>query len=124
MRETALETPSEELKEILYGMISTIETGGSLNEFLSEQAESALFDYQVRREKQIENLSTYASFYTALLIAAPLFLIAVLAIMNIIGGDLFGFAIGDIMNVGVYVVIPFINLLFIGALQLTQGDIE
>jgi len=105
-------------------MISTIETGGSLNEFLSEQAESALFDYQVRREKQIENLSTYASFYTALLIAAPLFLIAVLAIMNIIGGDLFGFAIGDIMNVGVYVVIPFINLLFIGALQLTQGDIE
>ncbi|MDY6771547.1 MAG: type II secretion system F family protein [Candidatus Nanohaloarchaea archaeon] len=122
LREVAQESPSEDFKEILYGMLSTIETGGNLDEFLEEQADSALFDYKLRREKQIERLSTFASFYTALLVAAPLFLIAVLAVMNLIGGGLFGFRISELMNLGVYVIIPAINTLFIIVLQVTQGD--
>ncbi len=122
MREVAQTSPSDEFKEMLYGMLSTIETGGNLEDFLDEQAESALFDYRLRREKKIEQLSTFASFYTALLVAAPLFLIAVLSVMNLIGGDLFGFRIEQLMNLGVYVVIPGLNTLFIIVLSIAVGD--
>lgn len=122
MREVAQASPSDEFKEMLYGMLSTIETGGNLEDFLDEQAESALFDYRLRREKKIEQLSTFASFYTALLVAAPLFLIAVLSVMNLIGGDLFGFRIEQLMNLGVYVVIPGLNTLFIIVLSIAVGD--
>jgi len=122
LRETANETPSPELKEVMYGMISTIETGGDLEEFLQEHAEAALFDYRLRREKQIENISTYASFYTALLIAAPLFLIAILSVMNIIGGNVLGLAIPDVMRLGVYVGIPLINIAFIVFLSAAVED--
>ncbi|MDY6778105.1 MAG: type II secretion system F family protein [Candidatus Nanohaloarchaea archaeon] len=123
LREVASETPSDDLQEVLYGMISTIETGGNLNEFLQEQAESALFDYRMRRKEQIQNLSTYASFYTAILVAAPLFLIAILAVMNMVGGSLLGFQIDQIMRLGVYVLIPLINIAFILMLTLTQEEL-
>lgn len=123
LREVAAETPSDDFKEVLYGLLSTIETGGSLEDFLNKKAEASLFEYKIRRKKDIENLSTYASFYTAILVAAPLFLVAILAVMNIIGGELFGYDIQFVMQVGVYAVIPTINTIFITMLHITQTRI-
>lgn len=113
LREVADTSPSEDWAEVLYGMLSTIETGGTLEEFIQQQAEEALFDLKIEREKEIERLSTYASFYTAIMIAAPVFLVVILSIMNLLGGDIAGFAITDLMWLGVHIVIPTINLLFI-----------
>lgn len=113
LREVADEAPSEDWAEILYGLLSTVETGGSLEGYLKEKSEEVLFEFQLEREKEIERLSTYASFYTAILIAAPVFLVTVLSIMNLLGGQLLGFAIRDLMWLGVHVIIPVLNLLFI-----------
>lgn len=123
LREVGQTTPSDRFKEVIYGMISTIETGGNLNDFLEEQSESALFDYRMRRQKQIENLSAFASFYTAILVAAPLFLIAIMAVINMIGGNLVGYAIEDIINTGIYVIIPIINTLFVTMLHIKYQEI-
>jgi hypothetical protein len=80
---------------------------------LDQKAEEALFDYKMQREKEIERLSTYASFYTAILIAAPVFLVTILSVMNLLGGQLMGFAIKDLMWMGVHILIPSLNILFI-----------
>ncbi len=122
LSETAQETPSEDFKEVLYGMVSTIDTGGNLKEFLEQRTESALFDYKLRRKRQIERLSTFASFYTALLIVAPLFLVVILTVMNMVGGDLFGYGIEQLLTVGVYGGIPLMNIMFILVLEITQGE--
>jgi len=117
IREAAERSPSESWNEVLYGILSTIETGGDLESFLKEKSEEALFEYKIEREKQIERLSTYASFYTAILIAAPVFLVTILSVMNLLGGQIMGFAIRDLMWIGVHVLIPVINtafLLFLG----------
>ncbi len=113
IREVAESSPSEEWSELLYGILSTVETGGNLEDYLKEKAEEALFEYKMEREKEIERLSTYASFYTAILIAAPVFLVTILSVMNLLGGQLMGFAIRDLMWMGVHVIIPVINTLFI-----------
>lgn len=113
LREVAETSPSEDWSEVLYGILSTVETGGSLENFIKEKADEALFEFKMEREKEIERLSTYASFYTAIMIAAPVFLVVILAIMNLLGGQIGGFAIRDLMWMGVHVAIPAINILFI-----------
>ncbi len=138
IRDVAKETPSEDLEEIFYGTVSTIETGGSLQQFLEESADRALFDYRIERRKQIERLTTYASFYTALLVAAPLFLITILAILEVIGGELFGLPIRStcgvigavlgecpigVIDIGAFFMIPIANAAFIIFLEVTQPEI-
>lgn len=113
LREVADRSPNDDWSEVLYGILSTVETGGSLEDFLDQKAEEALFDYKMQREKEIEKLSTYASFYTAILIAAPVFLVTILSVMNLLGGQVLGFAIRDLMWMGVHVLIPGLNIAFI-----------
>lgn len=119
LKEVAKKSPSDDWSEVLYGIISTVETGGDLESYINEKADEALFDYNMEREKEIEKLSTYASFYTAILIAAPVFLVVVLAVMNLLGGSIAGFAIRDLMWLGVHIIIPVINCLFVAFLALT-----
>lgn len=119
LREVADRSPSDDWSEVLYGIISTVETGGSLKSYLEEKADEAIFEYNMEKEKEIERLSTYASFYTAILIAAPVFLVVVLAVMNLLGGQIAGFAIRDLMWMGVHVIIPVINGLFVIFLAIT-----
>lgn len=113
LKEVAKKSPSDDWAEVLYGIISTVETGGDLKSFIREKADEAIFEYNQERQKEIEKLTTYASFYTALMIAAPVFLVVVLAIMNLLGGNIAGFAIRDLMWLGVHIIIPGLNLLFI-----------
>lgn len=124
IRKVAIKTASPNFKEILYGILSTIESGGNLKAYLNEMAKLALFNYQLKRKKYIETLSTYADIYTAILIAAPLFLIAVLAVMNIVPGSQFGgFSIDTVMFIGIYVGIPLLNLAFLAFVSLTQPEV-
>lgn len=120
IEQIAKETPSKKFEELLRGIISTVETGGNLQEYLRVQAKQALFDYRLKREEYMESLSTYADFYTAVLIAAPLFLIALLAIMNMIGRQFAGMNIQDLMTLGIYLIIPAMNSIFIAFVHLTS----
>ncbi len=135
IKEVSKRTPSPAFKDFLDGMVSVIETGGSLKSFLKAQSDKALFEYRIKREKYLEVLSTYADFYTAIMIMAPLFLIAILAIMSMIGGELMGIQItgsGDffagtyrlgIMDLGIYLLIPAVNIIFILFVHLTQPEL-
>lgn len=123
MREVANKTPSKHFKEFLEGMISSINIGGNLQLYLKNQADKALFEYRLRRERYLEILSTYADFYTAVMIAAPLFLVAILAIMNMIGGKVFGMEINDMMSLGIFVVIPIVNVGFLAFVNFTQPEV-
>lgn len=116
LRDVADTSPSEEWGDVLYGMISTIETGGELQGFIREKANEALFEFKIEKEKEIERLGTYASFYTAIMIAAPVFLVVILSIMNLLGGNILGFQIRDLMWLGIHIVIPLLNLGFIAFL--------
>src|SRR3989338_4938601 len=110
LKNVANTTASPELKELLYGMVSTIETGGDLRGYLKEKAEDALNLYRLDRKKQIEALATYSEVYTSLLIAAPLLLLVTLAIINSIGGNIGGFEVKTLAWIGVAVALPLISI--------------
>lgn len=117
-------TPSKPLRDLLHGIMSITESGGNLKDYLNEVASLALFNYKLARRKYIETLSTYADIYTGILIAAPLFLVAILTVMNIIPGSFVaGFTVDQIMWLGVYVVIPLLNIGFLAFVAYTQPEI-
>lgn len=119
----AKRTPSRDFKNLLYGMLSIIESGGNLNNYLNEMAKLALFNYKLSRKKYISSLSTYADIYTAILIAAPLFLVTILSVMNIVPGSAVGgISITYFMSIGIYVIIPTLNILFLIFLIYSQPE--
>jgi flagellar protein FlaJ len=112
LRSVSKTTPSEELIELLNGLISTIETGGDLKNYLKNKADEALNTYRLERKKKAEALATYSEVYTAILIASPLLLIVTLAIINSIGGDLGGMNVSTIAWGGILIVLPLLNIGF------------
>ncbi len=121
LRNVAASTPSEELKELLNGMISTIETGGDLKGYLKEKADDALNIYRLDRKKRVEALGTFSEVYTSVLIASPLLLIITLAIINSIGGEIGGVSVRILAYLGVGIALPLLNLGFIFFLK-TQSS--
>lgn len=116
-------TPSDKLKEFFDGYISTIESGGNIEDYLKQKSDEAMTDYKVQRQSYTETISTYSDVYTGILIAAPLFFIATLSLVNMLGGSVGGLDVEKLIVFGTYVVIPFLNILFLIFLQLTQPEI-
>ena len=123
IKNVADRTPSIEFKQFLYGFKSAVETGGNLKSYLEESSKEAMFDYRLKREKYLQTLSAYADFYTAVLIAAPLFFISVLAVMSLLGGQIMGMDIPTVMRLGIYVLIPALNIIFITFINFTQPSV-
>jgi len=123
MKEVAKRTPSEKLKQLLFGLASTIESGGDLKTYLKNAGEQTLFTWKIRRQKYLQRLSTYAEFYTGLVIAAPLYMISIFSIMNVIQPTIGTLDILTLMKFGVYLVIPLINIGFLVFLHMTKVEI-
>lgn len=123
IRNVASNTPSDRLKEFFDGFVSTIESGGSLKDFLSQKSKEALVAYQLERQKYTQSISTYSDIYTGLLIAAPLFFISTLSVVSVLGGKVGGMEVGTLMSLGTYLIIPLLNISFIIFLEVNQPEI-
>lgn len=123
LRNVADRTTSKDFKQFLYGFVSNVETGGDLRKYLENSGKDAMFDYKIKREKYMKTLSTYADIYTAVLIAAPLFFISILSVMSLLGGTIGGLDIPSVMRLGVYILIPVLNIAFLMFLQYTQPKV-
>lgn len=120
VKEVAERTPSDELKQILLGFVTTTESGGDVKVFLKNAGEQALFDWRIKREKFLQQLSAYAEFYTGILIAAPLFIIALFAVMAMIQPTVAGYDILFLTKVSIYAIVPALNggfLLFLHGME-------
>ncbi len=122
VKEVAERTPSDKLKQILLGFVTTTESGGDVKVYLKNAGQSALFDWRIKREKFLQQLSAYAEFYTGILIAAPLFIVALFAVMGMIQSNVAGYDIMFLMQMSVYVLIPALNGGFL--LFLTGTEVE
>ncbi|MFH0928732.1 MAG: type II secretion system F family protein [Candidatus Aenigmatarchaeota archaeon] len=119
IRDRALKCPSSSFRSVLQGMLSTIQVGGNIREYLKEEAGKSMFEYTIRREKYNEVLSTYADLYTALLVAAPMIFIVVISTLSVIGGNIMGLSLEATMILGLSSLV-ILNMIFLVFIQLTQ----
>lgn len=123
VKEVAERTPSEALKQILLGFVSTTASGGNIKLYLKNAGDQALFEWRIRREKFLQQLSAYAEFYTGILIAAPLFIIALFSVMNLIQQNIGGFDILTLTQLSIYLIIPVVNIVFLTFLRGVEVEI-
>lgn len=85
LKNVANNSPSKKLSELLTGLATTINSGGSLSVFFEKRAESLLFDYKIEREKESKSAETFMDIYISMVIAAPMILMLLMIMMRISG---------------------------------------
>jgi flagellar protein FlaJ len=113
-------TPSRPFKEFMDGALATLTAGGDFSVFLREKSEQEMFAYRMRIEKYNETVSTYSDVYMGIMIVAPVFFIAILSLVSILGGQIFGMDIQSLIVLGTYAVIPLLNVAFLTFLEVSQ----
>jgi pilus assembly protein TadC len=116
-------SPSPRLKEFFEGFVSTVESGGDLKDYLQQRSKEAMISYELERKRYQETVSTYSDIYTGIMVAAPLFFVAALSLVSMLGGSLGGMDVNVVIVLGTYVIIPLMNLIFLAFLNITQIEV-
>ena len=83
-------TPSEKFKELLEGFIATMHSGGELGKYLSERSTQYMRLKRIALRRLGDTLGVLAEFYVVLLVAGPLIMVVMLAVMAMLGGGMPG----------------------------------
>jgi len=83
-------TPSEKFKELLEGFIATMHSGGELGKYLSERSTQYMRLKRIALRRLGDTLGVLAEFYVVLLVAGPLIMVVMLAVMAMLGGAMPG----------------------------------
>jgi len=90
MESASRRTPSEKFKELLEGFIATMHSGGDLARYLSERSRQYMRLKRIQLRRLGDTLGVLAEFYVVLLVAGPLILVVMLAVMAMLGGGMPG----------------------------------
>lgn len=109
--------PSDEMKNFLEGLITTIESGGDLIKYLSVKSEEILLKYKLERDRLNDTLGIFSEAYMGLMITAPMFFILVVSIMGLLGGQVLGMSPKVLIALVTYFILPGMNVIFYGILS-------
>ncbi len=120
---TALQTmgrrsPSTQFSEFTENLVSVMQSGHNLSEFLERQYHDFQDEAEAQQESTLETLSTLAEAYVTVLVAGPLFLITILVVIGIAVGDTL-----DPLQALIYLILPLGNLVFIVCLSMVTDAI-
>ncbi len=106
-------TPSEKFRDLIGGLISVMNTGGSIENYLTVKSDQYQDLAEDDNEFFLDKLAMLAETYVTLFVAAPLFLITIILVLGMLkSGTIL------ILSAIVYIIIPVGTLLFIILLNL------
>jgi len=79
-------TPSDKFKALLEGFIATMHSGGNLAKYFAERSRQYMRLKKIALRSLGDTLAVLAEFYVVLLVAGPLIMVVMLAVMAILGG--------------------------------------
>jgi len=91
LESTSNRSPSERFKHLLQGFIATVHSGGNLEKYLADRSRQYMSLKRIALGKFSDALAVLAEFYVSLLVAGPLILVVMLAVMAMLGGGGSGF---------------------------------
>jgi flagellar protein FlaJ len=101
-------TPSEDLQDFAENLVSVMQSGRSVPEFLRAEYEYYAEESEANQKQFLDLLATLAEAYVTVLVAGPLFLITILVIIGLVTGGTFIF-----LQLIAYVVLPLATLGFV-----------
>ena len=116
IQKRAANTPSAELSQFFTDMLSIIDSGGSMTEFLDDKKDIHFRHAREDQEQILETLDLISEMYITLSLF-PLLLIVILVILDMIGGSQ-----EVLMYATVYVMIPGLGLAFLVIVATIRED--
>ena len=87
IKQGALRSPSIKFQDFLQGVVTTSRSGGQLKPYFLMKAEEYEKENKLDMKSTMETLSMLAESFVTVVVAFPLFLVVILAIMAIVGGN-------------------------------------
>jgi flagellar protein FlaJ len=113
LERAANRTPSEDFKELMWGINHVITTGGSLQEFLQERSDKLMDDYQRRIEEFSEQLSLLVEMYITLIIVGSIIFTSMSAVMSSFSSSISPSMLVNIQVAAIFFGLPIISGMFI-----------
>ncbi|MGB9635897.1 MAG: type II secretion system F family protein [Thermoplasmata archaeon] len=111
IKKGASRTPSAKFQDFLQGVVTTSTSGGQLKPYFLTKAEQYEKEAKLEMAKRLETLGMLAETFVTVVVAFPLFLVVIMAIMALVGGQ--GRFILNILYVIVFLMIPLSQFGFI-----------
>jgi len=102
-------TPSEKFRDLMYNLLTVIDSGGDISYYLRDKSEQYLIKEKVEQKGFLETLGLMAESYVTAFVAGPLFIIilgVMMAVMTPGGNNIMLYAI-------IYAVIPIGSMMFV-----------
>jgi len=113
-------SPSKLWSEVLWGIISTLRSGGDLRAYLSDKAYQ-LMDLHEREEKRIiETLNLMTEVFMVVFVLAPVVGVIMVVLMSLLGGTVFGADAKGFLPFLIYVILPIVGIVFLAIGELSK----
>lgn len=112
LRRGARRTPSAKFQEFLQGVVTTATSGGQMKPYFLMKAEQFEKEDKLEMKKRMESLGLLAESFVTVVVAFPLFLVVIMAIMALISKGSAGFVV-TLLYVIVGLMIPLSQFGFI-----------
>ncbi|MBN2880612.1 type II secretion system F family protein [Candidatus Woesearchaeota archaeon] len=123
IKQVSSTTPARSLKEFFDGFVATVEAGGNLVDYLKQKSDETMLSYNLERQKYNETISTYSDIYTGIMVAAPLFFMSTLSIVNLLGGKVGDLDVNSLLAYAIYLFLPLINVGFLIFVHFNQPEV-
>jgi flagellar protein FlaJ len=90
IKKATTRTPSKKFQDFMQGVITTSTSGGQLKPYFLIKAQEYESDSKLEMKARMETLGLLAETFVTVVVAFPLFLVVILAIMAIVGGNASG----------------------------------
>lgn len=117
IRKTANRSPSNEFRELLWGMDAVISIGGNLSNYLHEKSQLFMQEYRRNLQRYAQTLSLFIEVYLTLVIVGSIFFIILSAIMSIFGAGNLSLLLTFGQFVVVFIMLPTISIGLIYAVR-------
>lgn len=116
MAKVASRTPSPSFADLLWGMISVITTGGSIENYLNMKTRTFMNQYRRSLANYAKQIAFYTEIYITLVMVGSLFFIVLTAIMSPLGG----IDVLMMQSFVVFILTPLVSVAFIVLLKGTS----
>jgi len=106
-------TPSKELRELFWSILSSLESGGNLSTLLDQKSKTFLGDYRRKLEEFSKSLEIFLEVYLTALVLGTIFFTILTSLMSGIGGGITQTSIISIQFALIFILIPLISFGFI-----------
>ncbi len=125
LERSANRSPSEDYKELMWGINHVMTTGGSLREFLNQRSETLMNSYKRRIEEFSEQLSLLVEMYITVVVVGSIIFTSMSAVMSTISQNLTPDQIVAIQIGAIFFGLPLISGMFIILVQgMSPGGIR